>query len=90
MGVTSPYRVRTAKLKSRYGSNSRRTHKLSFASSLIHYPVEVIDSVVVHELAHHFVFDHSKSFYNVVLRYCPAYWEMHKRLRKKIYERETD
>ena len=89
MGVTPPYKVSVRKMSTRYGSNSKRTHSLHFTIDLIHYPIEVIDSVVVHELAHHFVFDHSQKFYNVVYRYCPDYWKMHERLRKRQYERET-
>ena len=86
MGVFPPYKVRVEKMSSRYGSNSRKTHSLCFASVLIHYPIEIIDSVVVHELAHHYVFDHSQKFYNVVLNYCPEYKRLHTRLRKKMYE----
>jgi predicted metal-dependent hydrolase len=86
MGVFPPYKVRVEKMSSRYGPNSRKTHSLCFASVLIHYPIEIIDSVVVHELAHHYVFDHSQKFYNVVLKYCPEYKRLHTRLRKKMYE----
>ena len=86
MGVFPPYKVRVEKMSSRYGSNSKKTHSLCFAASLVHYPVEIIDSVVVHELAHHYVFDHSQKFYNVVLKYCPEYKSLHTRLRKRMYE----
>jgi len=40
----------------------------------------------VHELAHDVVSDHSKRFYELVMRYCPDYWEKHDKLRKRIYE----
>ena len=90
MGIKEPYRVSVKKMSSRFGSNSRRTHSLSFASCLYHYDLDVIDSVVVHELAHHYVFDHSKKFYNVVFGYCPTYKACRKCLRNKTYERKAD
>ena len=86
MGVKPPYKVKGRFMTSRYGANSRKTHSLSFSIELIHYPVEVIDSVVIHELAHHFAFDHSSAFYKIVLTYCPEYWALHSRLRKRQYE----
>ena len=72
MNVPS-YKVRVQKMTSRYGSNSKRTNSLNFSLSLIHYSLPIIDSVVVHELAHYYYFDHSQNFYNVVYKYCPKY-----------------
>ena len=79
------YNVRVQKMKSRYGSNSKRTKTLNFNLDLIHYEVGVIDSVVVHELAHILVFDHSKKFYDVVYKYCPEYQKYRKMLTRGVY-----
>lgn len=79
------YKVRVQKMKSRYGSNSKHTKTLNFNLNLIHYEVGVIDSVIVHELAHILVFDHSKKFYDVVYKYCPDYPKYRKMLNKGIY-----
>lgn len=84
-----PYKVRVQKMKTRYGSNSRKTKTLNFNLNLLHYDVEVIDSVVVHELAHIVVFDHSKKFYDVVYRYCPYYNQCRKMLVKGVYHAES-
>lgn len=81
MGI-SLNNIRVKKMKSRYGSNSKRTRTVCFNLELIHYDIEVIEAIVVHELAHCLVFDHSKKFYDVVYRYCPNYKTLHKRLRK--------
>jgi predicted metal-dependent hydrolase len=86
MGVDEPYKVRVRAMKTRLGVNSKKTHALTFALSLVHYAPDTIDSVVVHELAHHFVFDHSEKFYQVVYRYCPDYKARHAKLRKHLYE----
>ncbi len=80
MGIKTPYKVAVRDMDSRVGSNSSRTHTLAFSLWLYHFPPEVIDSVVIHELAHDQVKNHSGKFYAIVLKYCPDYW----RLRKKI------
>lgn len=86
MGVKKPYRVRVRSMSSRYGVNSQKTHTLTFTTALVHYAPKTITSVVVHELAHDFVFNHSSRFYAIVYRYCPDYDECHKALRKHHYE----
>ncbi len=85
MGVTEPYKVRIRTMKTRFGVNSATTHALTFTTRLICFSPNIIDSVVVHELAHHFVRNHQKGFYDVVYRYYPVYDEMHKKLRKGIH-----
>lgn len=82
MGIKKPYKVRIRKVRTRYGSNSYQTHSITYSSILMHYTVDVIDSVIVHELAHDSVRNHSDKFYSVVYKYCPNYKVLHKRLRK--------
>ena len=67
------YKVTVRNMSTRYGSNSKKTKSLHFATSLMHYSLEIIDSVIIHELAHIIVYDHSKKFYDVVYKYCPNY-----------------
>lgn len=81
MDINPPYKIRIQNVHTRYGSNSRKTHSLLFALVLIHYPKSVIDAVVVHELAHHFYFNHSSDFYNLVCQYYPNYYQEIKRLK---------
>lgn len=82
MGIHKPYTVRVKDMASRHGSNSRKTHSLSFQLSLVHYHKDIIRSVIVHELAHDKVFNHSKKFYDVVYQYCPNYDELKHKLDK--------
>ena len=79
------YKVSVRVMKSRYGSNSKRTKHINFALLLVHYSMPIIDSVVVHELAHILVFNHSKKFYDVVYKYCPEYNRYRKLLIKGVY-----
>ena len=77
-----PHNVRVRKMNSRYGSNSKYTHTVTFALKLYSYSIDILDAIVVHELSHTIVFDHSKAFYDVVYKYCPNYKALHKKLRK--------
>ena len=86
MGITQAYKVRMREMKRTYGSNSRRTGSLTFQTRLMAFPKDIIDSVVVHELAHHFQFDHSSKFYDIVYTYCPDY----KKRRKELIHDEFD
>ena len=67
MAIEKPYHVKIHKTVSRFGSNAKRTHTLSFSLTLIHYPISVIDAVVVHELAHDRHFYHIKFNTNIII-----------------------
>ena len=76
------YKVRVQQMSSRYGSNSKHTKTLNFALLLMHYSIPIIDSVIVHELAHEVVYNHSQDFYNLIYQYYPQYDICHQKLRK--------
>ena len=81
MGV-SQNTVRLRKMSTRYGSNSIGKHSITYSSVLIHYSIDVIDAIIIHELAHCLVSGHGPKFYELVYQYCPNYKYLHKRLRK--------
>lgn len=85
MRIKKPYQISVKKMKSRYGSNSMQTHLLHFQIDLVYFSYEIIDSVVVHELAHEFYRNHQRGFYSCVLEYCPDYYSLKKKLRQKVY-----
>ncbi|ATG97584.1 M48 family metallopeptidase [Mesoplasma lactucae] len=59
----------------KWGACYPKEKKLIFNIRLIHFPVEVIDSVIVHELSHLENPNHSKQFWNQVYKYKPDYKE---------------
>ena len=79
------YLVKMRQMKSRYGSNNRHAKTITYSLTLLHYSPEIIDSVIVHELAHCFVYNHSDKFYRVVYNYCPRYDEFRKKLIKAVF-----
>lgn len=86
MNIDKPYKIKVKKMKTRYGSNSMKTHTINYQLDLIHYSKEIVRSVVVHELAHHYQRNHQSSFYKVVLKYCPEYYSLKAKLRKGQYQ----
>lgn len=73
--------IRIKQLKSRWGSCSAKGN-LNFNCLLMLAPLEVIDSVVVHELCHRKEMNHSERFYREVLRVIPDYWKHHRWLKE--------
>ena len=55
IGVKKPYKVKIRKMTTRYGSNSLTTHSITYSLVLVHYSIDVVDSIIIHELAHAFV-----------------------------------
>lgn len=86
MGIKEPYKIKVKKTVAQFGSNSKSTHTLSFQINLIHYSKEIIESVVIHELAHDKHRNHQKEFYDVVYKYCPEYKTLQRKLKKGIHE----
>ncbi|MDY0345340.1 MAG: YgjP-like metallopeptidase domain-containing protein [Bacilli bacterium] len=82
MRIRKPYEIKVRDMKTRYGTNSRKTHALSFQLRLIHFHPEVIDAIVIHELAHDRYFNHGEAFYRELYKYCPNYKIIVKKLKK--------
>ena len=80
MGV-SYGRISIREQKTRWGSCSSEGN-LNFNWRLIFAPEEVLDYVVVHELAHRLEMNHSKAFYSIVAGILPDYKKPQKRLKE--------
>ena len=74
-------RITIRNQKTRWGSCSSQGN-LNFNCLLMLTPPEVIDSVVVHELCHLKEMNHSKKFYEEVLKAYPDYWKWNDWLKK--------
>lgn len=78
-------RVRITSARTRWGSCSAKG-TLSFSWRLLMTSPDVIDYVVVHELAHTVHHNHSKRFWKLVEKWMPDYHERRKQLRHYTHE----
>ena len=76
-----PEGIKITSAKTRWGSCIAK-NSLCFSWRLMLLPDDIIDYIVVHELAHIRVKNHQKQFYDEVRRYMPDYRERELRLKK--------
>jgi predicted metal-dependent hydrolase len=74
-------KLRIKQVTSIWGSCTR-DNKLTFSSTLIHLPKDLVDYVIVHEVCHIVVKNHSSSFWDLVSRHDPLYKSHRARLRQ--------
>ena len=77
-----PKKITIKQLKYAWGSCSSKNN-ISFNSELMYKEKDVIDYVVVHELAHLKYMNHQKDFWNLVGLFIPDYKEKRKELKCK-------
>ncbi|HMM00697.1 MAG TPA: M48 family metallopeptidase [Bacilli bacterium] len=85
MNIAPFYKIRVRSMRKLAGSNSRASHTLTFASFLVHYDYAIIDSIIIHELAHYYEFNHGPHFYQIIYKYMPDYHRLSKQMKKGIY-----
>ncbi len=74
-------RLRITSARTRWGSCSSSGY-LNFSWRLVQAPLEIIDSVILHELAHLKVRNHSPAFYAYLAQLNPA-WKVHRQWLKQ-------
>ena len=67
------HEVKIRTMKSRWGSCTPARNTITLNKKLIHYPLEFIEYVVLHEFVHFIQPNHSKAFYNIIENYMPDY-----------------
>ncbi|MBQ8475948.1 M48 family metallopeptidase [bacterium] len=72
-------RIALRNQKTRFGSCSYRNN-INLNIKLMNYDFDVIDYVIIHELVHTKIKNHSKDFWLEVEKYCPNYKELRKKL----------
>lgn len=70
---------------SNYGSCSR-DNKISLSTSILTFPEDVIDYIIIHELAHTIEHNHSKKFWAIVEKIVPDYKGKKKWIKENYYK----
>lgn len=78
-----PTSISFRKNKRTWGSCNYK-NGLNFNILLMKFPIEVMEYVIIHELAHIKHKNHSKDFWNLVEIYCPNYKEIEKRFKNSL------
>ena len=73
--------LKIRKMTSRWGVCNTKTHQITLNLELIHYDIECLNYVIVHELSHLLEGNHSRLFWNIVEKYYPNYKSIRKKLR---------
>ncbi len=79
-----PNEIRVKLMRSRWGSCSSKEN-LNFSLNLVLLPKEIVDYIIVHELAHLKEMNHSKQFWKIVEKYYPSYVESRKWLKNNTF-----
>ncbi len=68
-------------MTSRWGVCYTKKNKISISSYLIHYPEKCLEYIIVHEMTHLIIPNHSKRFYDIVSNNMPDYKDADKVLK---------
>lgn len=78
-----PYpKLKVRNMKTRWGVCNRRDNSVTLNLSLIKKDPKYLNYVIVHELSHFVHFNHSRSFWDTVEKYCPEYKIVRKELKE--------
>lgn len=76
-----PKDIKIRKLEKRWGSCTQEDIVI-FNYEITKLPFSLMDYVIIHELCHIQVKDHSKDFWNIVGRFAPSYKELEEKLNE--------
>ena len=62
-------------MTSKWGVCYTRNNKININSNLIHYPLVCLEYIMIHELTHFIIPNHSKRFYEIIMNNMPNYKE---------------
>ena len=79
-----PSEWKVMKMNSMWGNCRPESGKVHFSLNLASTPIEFIEYVIVHELAHLKEKNHSQRFWHLVEKYVPNYREIRKKYKRKI------
>ncbi len=88
MHVHKEFAVKMRYMKTRFAVNCLGTKRIFFTNVAICYAPEIVDYLIIHELAHFTYANHQASFYRLVSKYDPDYVRHQRSLKKGDYRGE--
>lgn len=86
----SDYRVRTGLFLTYYGAHFSTKKQFKFDYRLFSFKPDIIDTVIIHEIAHTYERKHDDRFYKIVHMFCPQYDRLQQFLNEGKFEGELD
>ena len=90
LGVKKIPSIRLVRVKSYLGQYNKKKHQVSLNILITHLDRELIDYILIHELAHTKYLNHQKEFWDFVAKYCYNYKELRKRAKKEFVYYENN
>ena len=84
MGIERIPTVNIKKVKLYLGQYNRKNNVINLNLLLGHMSEELIEYVIIHELAHTRYLNHQKEFWNEVAKYCPYYKTYRSKCKKEF------
>lgn len=84
MGISEPPKVNIKKVKNYLGQYNKKNHTINLNLLLGHMSEELIEYVIIHELAHTRYMNHQKGFWEEVSKYCPYYKTYRTKCKKEF------
>jgi predicted metal-dependent hydrolase len=75
LGILKPGKISIKKLKNRWGSMSKNSRTINLNVNLLKASEDVIDYIVLHELCHLKIKEHSHHFWDLLHKFMPDYQE---------------
>ena len=69
-------------MSSRWGVCYTRKNRIVISSYLIHYSLDCLEYIILHELTHFIIPNHSRRFYDIIERYMPDYRTVVRKLKQ--------
>ena len=84
MGISNVPKVNIKKVKNYLGQYNKKNNTINLNLLLGHMSEELIEYVIIHELAHTRYMDHQKGFWEEVAKYCPYYKTYRTKCKKEF------
>lgn len=84
MGISNPPSIKIKKVKNYLGQYNKKYHLINLNLLLGHMSEELIEYVIIHELAHIRYMNHQKEFWEEVSKYCPYYKTYRTKCKKEF------